>query len=125
MRLMRVNAVSAIARTIETRNSSDDRGEDRPVGSAHVASRSRRVGHGTWQWTGAQRSVPLLELAEAGEQLALSPLHRRMLTRIGMVIVEQMQDTVDDEQRDLVVGGPSVLGRLARRDLRADRPRRR
>ncbi len=31
MRLIRVNAVSAIARTIETRNSSDDGDEDRRV----------------------------------------------------------------------------------------------
>ena len=73
---------------------------------------------GTWQLTGVQRSVPLLDLAEPGEQLTLSALHRRMLAGIGMVIVEQMEDPVDDEEGNLVVGRPSVLGRLGRRDLR-------
>ena len=43
-----------------------------------------------------------------------------MLARIGVVVVEQVQDAVHDEQRDLVVGGPAVLGRLRGRDLRAD-----
>src|SRR4051794_9900279 len=85
-----------------------------------LSVRSPRVGHGTWRSTGAQRSVPLvLELAEAGQQLALPTLHRRMLARIGMVIVQQMQDSVDDEQRELLFGGPPVLRRLCGGDPRA------
>src|SRR6266700_1173030 len=45
----------------------------------------------------------LLELPEPSEQLALPLPHRLRLTLLGMVVVQQMQDAVDDEQRHLVV----------------------
>ena len=62
-----------------------------------------------------------LDLAESGEQLLLPAAHGGRLLGFGVVVVEQVQDTVHDEQRDLVVGGNPALERLATGDGRARR----
>src|SRR6266567_4471965 len=92
-RLMRVKAVSAMARTPETRN------------SAPIATRSSQSAPvmSCRYLDPRSPSLFLLELLEAGQQLALPLSHRLGLLILGMVVVQQMQDTVDDEERDLVI----------------------
>src|SRR5437899_1873283 len=63
-------------------------------------------------------SLFLLELPEARQQLALPLSHRLGLLILGMVVVQQMQDTVDDEERDLVIQRSLPAG-LAPGHLRA------
>ena len=44
------------------------------------------------------------------EQLTLSGLHRNTLGVVGVVVTEDVQHTVHDQQRQLVVDGAGVLG---------------
>src|ERR1700694_5491583 len=64
-------------------------------------------------------SGPLFQLAESSEELLLAPAHHNRLARFGVVVVEQVQHTVHDEERDLVGGAHAALLRLAVRDRRA------
>src|SRR2546430_2206500 len=107
-RLMRVKAVSAMASTPETRNSAPI--ATRSSQSAPVMSRR--------YLDPRSPSLFLLELPEAGQQPALPLSHRLGLLILGMVVVQQMQDTVDDEQRHLVIER-SLRAGLTPRHLRA------
>src|SRR5689334_1659786 len=71
-----------------------------------------------WPLTLASR--PLLLLAESGEQLLFTPAHHDALAVLRMVVVEQVQHTVDHEERELVVGAHPALRSLADRDAGAD-----
>ena len=86
-----------------------DPDEQQPVGSAH-GCHLRSSG----------RPRPARGLSEQLQQLAFSALHRLRLTLLGVVVVQQMQDPVHDEQRELVVERRRRARRLALRDRRAD-----
>src|SRR6266545_2706513 len=90
---MRVNAVSISASQIDARNSTTIAA----TSSQSAPVMSRRY------LDPRSPSLFLLELPEARQQLALPLSHRLGLLVLGVVVVQQMQDTVDDEQRHLVV----------------------
>ena len=56
--------------------------------------------------------APGLELGEAREDLAFAPLHRLGLVRLRVVVVEEMEEPVHDEQRELGVERDRALGGL-------------
>lgn len=54
------------------------------------------------------------------EQLTLASLHRSTLGRVVVIVTEDMQHTVNNEQRQFVVDSAGVLWRLACGDRRTD-----
>ena len=54
-----------------------------------------------------------------GDDLVVESEHDALLLRLGVVVAEQVKQTVDEEVFRLPVGGTTVLGRLASRDGRA------
>src|SRR5690606_9147822 len=114
----RVRAVSATARRIEKRNSSATAAamsQSVPVighpgdGGACTPVRSD-LAVGRWS--------PAVMVAV--EQLALARLHDGRLLGLGVVHAEDVEDAVDDEERDLVLVAAGVLRGLAGGHGRAD-----
>ena len=64
-------------------------------------------------------SCARLRVAETGQQLLLAAAHRGCLVGLRVVVVEQMEHTVNHEQRDLFLGGNATLGSLAGGDAGA------
>ena len=83
----------------------DDDREDRPVGSAHAVC------------------SPWALSSSSCRKRSSSSRSRRCIDRglafLGVVVVQQVQHTVHDEQRELVVDGAGVRRRLAGRHRRA------
>src|SRR6201999_514180 len=100
IRLTRTNAVSDSASTAENANNT--------MITARAAACPFTVASG-----------PLLHLAESHQELLLAPAHHDRLAGFGVVVVQQVQHTVDHEQRKLVVGRHVALGSLPAGDRRA------
>ena len=63
--------------------------------------------------------LEIVELVKALEQLAFAPLHLLGLLGLRVVVAQQVEQAVHDEQPELVVERPVVIGRLPARDRRA------
>src|SRR5450631_2675236 len=97
-----------------------------PSRRARGRSRSRRGprrrGRAASRWRSSVvvSLVTRVDLGEAGEQLAFAALHAFGVAGFGVVVLEEVKDAVDDEERQLgVEGGAGGVG-LALRDGRTD-----
>ena len=55
-----------------------------------------------------------------GQQRQLPGTHRRCFSGLGMVVPQDVQHTVDDEQRKFVFVGPGMNSELRTRDCRRE-----
>ena len=120
MRLMRVERGLGERRGRSEKKAHSDR-DDADRDDAHRAL-SMSGGH---RYLGVRRHADLIVIPVALESRnrSRSSCSRRRITAVssfvGVVVVEQVQHPVDDQQRELVVGGDAALACLALRDRRA------
>ena len=105
----------------------DDDRDDGQRHRAHAVTNLSRINRNVPVSGGrATGRLPLpFELTEPFEELLFSSAHHRRLLGLGMVVVQQVQDPVDDQQREFVVGRQPPLARLAVRHRRGTPPRHR
>src|SRR5262249_15964315 len=142
MRLTRVNAVSHIASTPENAHStatmtsartliagcqySCGYGLQSSVARYHATPSGPPAspGHSSSRYLEVRRRSGMsrvsLRVAKARQELLLGGAHLRRLLGFGVVVVEQVQHTVHDEQRQFVVGAHAVHTSLTTCDRRAD-----
>src|SRR3954469_12346959 len=100
MRFIRTKAVSAMAKKADVTRRT-------PIPAT--------VSQSVWD-----TSLPSLELPEPGHEFPLPSFHHGRLVVVLVVEAEEVEDTVDDQEAELVVERHVVLLRLAGCHLRAD-----